>query len=273
MVSLSRSYNTNYGGATFFSESVNMDDRENLLPVLESFGKFKPVPTVPLFSIHLFFTLILDILAIFFASSHPDQKSWCNEYFIIAYLHIAFWLLTCVLHFATKFFHQRVQLHGYLDFYKDIQCHGNLPFLVVSLWTVALSLVQNVMQHYYLDDFTNKCLKGGSMSPRAFLCAFITMEFCVLLGINVSYMMKVISFNRQKPPPDVLKSEWLTSGNPDTFSQNEVGYREMGSKVYDFLEKQADLIRFLKDHNAKLAEKVMTLNSQLRNETQESSGS
>lgn len=50
--------------------------------------------------------------------------------------------------------------------------------------------------------------------------------------------MKVIKFNKQQPPPDVLKNEWLSSGNPEAVTQNEVGYQEIGSKVYDFLEKQ-----------------------------------
>lgn len=263
MVSLSRSYNTNSGGATFFSESVNMDDREHLQPVLDSFGGFKPIKTVQLFSIQLLFTLALDIVAIVYAAIHPDESSKCREYFIIIYIHIALWFLTFVIHLLTKCIHHRVRLDGYLEFYKSTGIHTSLPLIVVSLWTVLLLLVQTLMQHYYPDDFAEKCIKGGTMSPKFYLGALITVEFCVLAGINISYMMKVITFNRQQAPPDVQRGEWLASSNPETFSQNEVGYREMGSKVYDFLEKQADLIRYLKEHNARLSEKVMSLNAQL----------
>lgn len=264
MVSLSRSYNTNSGGATFFSESVNMDDREHLQPVLDSFGGFKPVNTVHLFSIQLIFTLALDIVAIVYAAIHPDEKSRCIEYFIVIYIHIALWFLTFVIHLITKCIHNRVRLDGYLDFYTSTETHTSLPLIVVSLWTVLLLFVQTLMQHYYPDDFAEKCINGGSLSPKAYLCALITIEFCLLFGINVSYIMKVIQFNKQQAPPDVQQGEWLASSNPETFTQNEVGYREMGSKVYDFLEKQAELIRYLKEHNARLSQKVMTLTEQLQ---------
>lgn len=52
------------------------------------------------------------------------------------------------------------------------------------------------------------------------------------------FVVKVIKFNKQRPPPDVLKNEWLSSVNPEAVTQNEVGYYEIGRKVYDFLEKQ-----------------------------------
>lgn len=153
--------------------------------------------------------------------------------------------------------HNKIRLMGYLDFYKTVEYHGSLPLIVVSLWSVALLFIQTLMQHYYPDNFEQTCLKGGSFSPKGYICALITVEFCLLFGINISYMskfeiefsmnncivlckfvVKVIKFNKQQPPPDVLKNEWLSSGNPEAVTQNEVGYREIGSKVYDFLEKQ-----------------------------------
>jgi len=264
MVSLSRSYNTNSGGATFFSESVNMDDREHLQPILDSFDGFKPVKTIHLFGVHLLFTLALDIVSIVYAIIHPDESSKCREYFIVIYIHIALWFLTLAFHLVTKCIHHRVRLDGYLEFHQKTESHANLPLLVVSLWTVLLLFLQTVMQHYYPDDFAEKCIKGGSMSPRFYIAALITVEFCVIAGINISYMMKVITFNKQQSPPDVQRGEWLASSNPETFCQNEVGYREMGSKVYEFLEKQADLIKYLKEHNDRLSQKVMLLSAQLQ---------
>lgn len=121
MVSLSRSFNTNSGvrfllvtnlyvlvikdmfqGATFFSESVNMDDRQHLQPILDSYGIFKPLKTIPHFTFQLVFTFVLDIIAIVYAVIHPDQKNRCKEYFVIIYLHIALWFLTLVRIFCDK---------------------------------------------------------------------------------------------------------------------------------------------------------------------------
>lgn len=71
-------------------------------------------------------------------------------------------------------------------------------------------------------------------------------------------------FNKIKPPPDVQREEWNACSSSDSFAQGEIGYRQMGDKVYDFLEKQADMIRHLKEHNARLGEKLMILNAQLQ---------
>lgn len=50
--------------------------------------------------------------------------------------------------------------------------------------------------------------------------------------------MKVINFNKQKPPPDVQKEEWITCANPESMNPNEIGYKQLGDKVVDLLEKQ-----------------------------------
>lgn len=90
-------------GATFFSESLNMEDRQLLQPILDSYGVFKPLRTTPIFSFHLLFTVALDIIAIVYAIIHPDEKSKCREYFIIIYLHIGLWFFTLVsIYFFIK---------------------------------------------------------------------------------------------------------------------------------------------------------------------------
>ncbi|CAH0550536.1 unnamed protein product [Brassicogethes aeneus] len=262
MVSLTRSLNTNSGGANFFSESVNVDDREHLQPILESFGVFKPLKTAPLFSLHLVYTTALNILAIVFAVRHPDQNSRCREYFILIYIHIGLWLLTLVVDQYTKRAHHNLRLNGYLDFYQKVYLHTHLPIYVVSLWSVALMLVQTIMQHFYPDNFAEKCLQGG-MSPITYICALINMEGLCLLFIHTRYIKEVWKFNKLKAPPDVQKEEWEGCTTPENFGQNEVGYRQIGNNVFNFLEKQADLIRHLKEHNSRLSEKLMILSAQL----------
>ncbi|KAG5887697.1 hypothetical protein JTB14_002018 [Gonioctena quinquepunctata] len=264
MVSLSRSFNTNSGGATFFSESVNMDDREHIQPILESFGVFKPLRTIPLFSFHLLITLILDVVAIVYAIEHRDPNGRCREYFTIIYLHVGLWFFTLIVDQIAKWVHHSLRLNGYLEFDQKTKLHISLPFYITSLWSAVLMFVQALMQHFYPDDFAEKCVNGGAFAPISYLCALITLEFCVLAGINVNYMVKVRKFNKQKPPPDVQREEWLNCGIPDNVAQSEVGYRQLGDKVYDLLEKQADLIKFLKEHNARLGEKTMILSAQLQ---------
>ncbi|XP_018577051.1 transmembrane protein 192 isoform X2 [Anoplophora glabripennis] len=241
-----------------------MEDREHLQPILESYGVFKPLNTIPAFGIHLLFTLALDIVSIVYVVLHPDEKSKCKEYFIVIYIHIGLWFLTLVVDQIVKIKHHRVRLNGYLEFYQKIRVHACLPIYIVSLWSVIIMFVQTLMQHFYPDNFAEKCLQGGVMSPVAYICALITLEFFIIAGINISYMLKVSNFNKIRPPPDVQKEEWTACTSPENFSQNEIGYKQLGDKVYDFLEKQADLIRHLKEHNARLGEKLMILSAQLQ---------
>lgn len=75
------------------------------------------------------------------------------------------------------------------------------------------------------------------------------------------FLVKVQRFNKQKPPPDVQREEWNACVSPEA---TEIGSPLRGEKLYDFLQKQADLIRFLKEHNAKLGEKLMVLTAQMQ---------
>lgn len=73
-----------------------MEDREYLQPILDSYGVFKPLKTIPLISVHLIYTLILDIVAIIYAANHPNEENKCQEYFTIIYIHVGLWFLTLV---------------------------------------------------------------------------------------------------------------------------------------------------------------------------------
>jgi hypothetical protein len=45
-----------------------------------------------------------------------------------------------------------------------------------------------------------------------------------------------------------------------------LAFRECGDHIHDLLEKQADLIRYLKDRNANLSHKIMLLSQQIQRE-------
>lgn len=264
MVSLSRSANMNAGGATFFSESTNMDDREYLQPILESYGIFKPLKTILPFSIHLLTVFILEIMAIVFTVIQLNNDYRCREYFILIYAHVALWFFTLIIDQVARVEHYNLRMNGYLEFYKKTQTHHQLPFYIVSMWTAVILLLQTVMQNFYPDDFLERCVKGGFLSPICYICVILSLEFLVILFVSGKYIRQVHKFNDQKPLPDVQKEEWNACSSSETFAQGEIGYRQLGDKVYDFIEKQADLIRHLKDHNARLGEKLMVVNAQLQ---------
>lgn len=61
-----------------------------------------------------------------------------------------------------------------------------------------------------------------------------------------------------------MREDWLTSFAQDSYTgSGEVGYRG-APKVVELLEKQADLIRYLREHNTQMSHQMMLLASHRR---------
>lgn len=138
-----------------------------------------------------------------------------------------------------------------------------LPLYIVSLWNATILILAALMQHFYPDNFAEKCISDGLLSPVSYLCALITFEFCLLFSININYIrkqgdklggailnvyfaVKVRKFNIQQASPDVQRAEWNACSSLDSVQQGEVGFRQLGDKVYDMIEKQVSKFRTVK---------------------------
>lgn len=78
--------------------------------------------------------------------------------------------------------------------------------------------------------------------------------------VNGSYISKVVKFNTEQPSPDALRSG-------SNSMMGSVGISIANRSTTELLEKQADLISYLKDHNQRLNQKLMQINTQLRTVT------
>lgn len=271
MVSLSRNFNTSSGGGVFFNDaslSVSAggdDDSQLLQPVLgtDMANKFTPLNTVVAVTVELFLCVIMLATAIALAVVWPENMERCAPYFITLYSHAAFWCISLIVDNHIKHKHHALRVNGYLEFYQHTHQHSRIPFYIVSLWNAVLLAFSTAMHHLY-KDFRQQCNISGFLKPVNYLCVFIAVETTILAYVIVMYICKVIQFNRSKPPPDVQREEWMMSFIQDSYSGGEVGYRERGDQIHDLLEKQADLIRYLKDRNTKLSHKIMLLNRQIQ---------
>lgn len=146
-------------------------------------------------------------------------------------------------------------MNGYHEFYRATSLHKGIPLHTVSLWNTVILAIQTIMQHLYGDDFFNHCRKEF-FSPITYIVIFCALETVILIGIHGWYIARVNRFNKATLPPDAYRglSESLSS----------VGVSTRDAEASDLLEKQADLINYLKDHNNKLNQKLMTLNAQIR---------
>jgi len=253
MVSLGTNLNT---GGRFF-ENSNMDD-QFLEPILaEDEQNFKPLRTVFPFSFHLFVSTLISLVGIILASCWQDDKR-CEAYFIMLYLRVAFWLFTFIFDHIIKHHHEKLRLNGYHDFYRATSMHKGIPLYIVSLWNTSIMAIQTLMQHYYGPNFGFHCVQI-MLSPIVYITLFSSVETILLMAVHGTYIKKVVQFNRLQPAPDAM-----TCGGSHSIGVGSVGLTQRGADVAELLEKQADLINYLKDHNDKLNEKVMLLNVEVK---------
>lgn len=160
----------------------------------------------------------------------------------------------------VKRHHEKLRLDGYHDFHRATTGHRAVPLQIVSLWNTFLLAVQALIQHYYGDSFAEKCVVVGFLSPIVYITMFCSLETFVLALVNGSYIGKVVRFNRTAAPPDALQG---SRGH----SSGSLGLTQRGLSTTELLEKQADLINYLKDHNLKLNQKIMQMNAAVRTVT------
>jgi hypothetical protein len=105
----------------------------------------------------------------------------------------------------------------------------------------------------------NSCGKNVQLSKAEYVTICFGAETFVLLMILFYYGYTIRKFNVTRAPPDVLREDMMSS-------ISEIGPKSLGN-VEEIFERQADLIRYYKDHNAMLQRKVLELNHQLSGRT------
>lgn len=267
MVSLIRNSFGSYTGGRFFEESTvggtsgRMEDGQ-LDPILatEDDDGFRKLKTVPAFSFHLLISTCISLTGVILAATWADSRR-CEAYFIMLYMRAAFWLITFLIDYYVKRHHDKLRLDGYHDFHRATTGHRAVPLQIVSLWNTFLLAVQALIQHYYGDAFAEKCVVVGFLSPIVYITMFCSLETFVLALVNGSYIGKVVRFNRAAAPPDALQ------GSRGHSSVGSLGLTQRGLSTTELLDKQADLINYLKDHNLKLNQKIMQMNAAVRTVT------
>lgn len=160
--------------------------------------------------------------------------------------------------YIVKYHHDQLRLNGYHDFHRATQAHKSIPLNIVSLWNTAILAVAAGIQHYYGDGFFMKCAETY-FSPVVYISGFTVVETLIFFIVHGTYISRVNKFNSSRMPPDALHGINTVTGS--------VGLMQRGADVTELLEKQADLIQYLQDHNAKLNQKLMQMSNQLRTVT------
>lgn len=233
------------------TSSLGSEDAEHVKPVI-----FKHLSTIHLAALHLMASMAIFIAGTCFELNWMSDYS-CNTYFLLLYIRIAFWFFTYLVDSMITRRHMDVRRYGYHDFYHSTVLHyKNAPLNIVSLWNTTIYLVQTLMQSYYGIEFTLHCQKMIT-SPITYLCMFCGLETILLMFVHGTYIMRVWRFNRSTRLPDALRDD-------DQPFIGSLGVTVENAKVGELLEKQADLIHYLREMNHNLNKKLMQMNDKIK---------
>lgn len=243
-----------------------MDEEEYLQPELSSLEVeyFQKLDTVPIASVPLVLGVCLEITGIIFVSVWPEEINKCDTYFIYLYLHCAYWMIIMLVDHLLKTRHHNLRVFGYLDFYQSTYQQIRAPLFIASLWITCYLLLAVILHHTHKVNYEQYCRASEWFTPLNYILLLTTLELLIIVPVYVNYIKRVMRFNRHRPPPDVIREEWLSSFTQESYagSNDVIGYHHSGSNLEELLEKQADLIRFLRDHNVNLSRRLMWLTVQ-----------
>ncbi|MCJ8749215.1 hypothetical protein PDJAM_G00173920 [Pangasius djambal] len=172
---------------------------------------------------------------------------------LVLLLKVGLWLLVFLFERCVQYHHSAVRRRGYLQFYRQTAKLKHLPLLIHSGGNAAVLIV--IAPSSMLDD------KVKNLSVYLLLIV-ICVELLASIVCLLVYAVHVVRFNRLSPSPDVAEDEKShTFPAAASNTHTEMGFRD-GSCLEEVVEKQADLIEYLKQHNTLLSKRILTLTSQ-----------
>uniref|UniRef100_A0A8D2IQ64 Transmembrane protein 192 n=1 Tax=Varanus komodoensis TaxID=61221 RepID=A0A8D2IQ64_VARKO len=222
--------------------------------------KFHTIPTVcfanVLLLLHVTFVVLAFVAGVscFYSDSSEDICPGNYTYplkvqTVIIIAKVILWILYVVLERYVHFHHSMVRRKGYLLIYRTTRNLKRLPLLIQSTGNAALLLILSA-QHSFLNH--NKMY-------LCFILGILSVELICTLICLVVYTVKVSNFNRAKPRPDVIEEEKIYAYPNHVTS--EIGFRDTSS-LEEIVEKQGDVIEYLRRHNAQLSKKLLAVTSQ-----------
>uniref|UniRef100_A0A3Q3IK47 Transmembrane protein 192 n=1 Tax=Monopterus albus TaxID=43700 RepID=A0A3Q3IK47_MONAL len=147
------------------------------------------------------------------------------------------WVLVLLFTWYVQHHHNQARRRGYLQFYREVQGLKHLPLTIHSIGNVAVLVV----------------MVAELVPPvRTYLLlSILALELLVAVPCVLYYTGKVISFKQIFFCRPLYSCELLL--------------HYMGSSsLEEVVEKQADLIEYLKQHNTLLSKRLLNLTGQTR---------
>ncbi|XP_003387777.1 PREDICTED: transmembrane protein 192-like isoform X2 [Amphimedon queenslandica] len=185
----------------------------------------------------------------------------CFDKFLIGFMcmaHAILWLAIAVLDRIIQWQHQIIRRKGYLKFYRKMKNLRRIPFIMMSLGTAVLLIFVSVLYLFSVKDRVDQT-SSASFRVKYFMFIIVGIEMFISIIALMIYIIQAVLFNIRRPPPDVIQ-DTASMANSPTATLTTVGFRD-GEDLDELLERQADMIRYLQQHNASLGRRIMELQS------------
>lgn len=221
--------------------------------------RFQPVPTVIIASLLLFLHVVFVVLAfltgVLCSYPNPTEDKCPGNYTnplkvqtVIILGKVILWILHFLLERYIQYHHSKVRNLGYNAIYHGTRHLKGLALVIHSIGCAALLFVL-CMQHSFPQP---------SGLYLYFILAILALEFICSSTCLLLYTVKIQKFNKARPQPDILEEEKLCAYPSN--STSETGFRSVSS-LEEIVEKQGDIILYLKRHNALLSKRLLALTS------------
>ncbi|EDO40919.1 predicted protein, partial [Nematostella vectensis] len=170
-------------------------------------------------------------------------------------IHVALWLVIFLADRYLQHAHHISQGLGYLKLFRETKEIRRMPYNVLCLGNAVLLVLTALFAN---DNKIKPVIKMVQVLQIVFM-----LELVIMLPGIIWYLVKVIKFNKSKPSPDAEDTDFLNGFTATGLSQttSETGFRD-GEYLDEILEKQADMIRYLQQHNANLGRRLMKVMQQ-----------
>ncbi|XP_058131366.1 transmembrane protein 192 isoform X2 [Dasypus novemcinctus] len=205
--------------------------------------------------IHLVFVILAFLTGVLCSYPNPNEDKCPGNYTnplkvqtVIILGKVILWLLHLLLEQYIQYHHSKVRNRGYNMIYRSTRHLKRLALMIHSTGNTGL-LLTLCIQHSFPEP--------GKLYV-ALILAILALELICSLTCLLIYTVKIRKFNKAKPRPDVLEEEKIYA-YPSSVN-SETGFRTI-SCLEEIVEKQGDIILYLKRHNALLSKRLLTFTS------------
>ncbi|XP_067032185.1 transmembrane protein 192-like [Acropora muricata] len=223
-------------------------------------NRFQPIHTAWIALLQLILFVAFETLQFVLANENLINRKSLSlggpdaPFRLFVVLHVALWVLVFISDRILQCQHHKSQKNGYLQFFRETKELRRLPHAILSLGNAVLLVVA-----VFSDKFPQ-----SDLGLQNILQIVFSIEFVICVPGIMWYLVKVVKFNRRRPLPDVQNEDFVSQNYGDApGSLSITGYRD-NDYLDEVLEKQADMIRYLQQHNANLGKRLMKLTTQQR---------